>query len=91
MVYASAPAPQNTSKAEPVFSQVYSRWSWRVRRCAETQRFIWGPCWMTVEYVEYVDELVEDQIGKLTMHRTRRKRINRWLSKKGKFIWLLKR
>lgn len=86
-MYASALAQQNTSKAEPVFSQVYSRWSWRVRRCAETEKLIWGPCWMTVEYV---DELVEDQIGKLTMHRIRRTRINRWLSNEGRTLWLLK-
>jgi hypothetical protein len=52
--------------------------------------------------VEYVDELVEDQIGEITMsgswsmakiqtrNRTRRTRINRWLSNEGRTFWLLK-
>lgn len=71
-----------------VFSQCYRKWSLIPRRCIITGVWIWGPAWQTVEYR---DELVEDQIGQLTVHRLGRKRINRWLSNKGHMFWLLTR
>lgn len=92
MVYPAVPPPMtgpmdSTGPTGDVkLAVIYRRWSWRLRRCDITGKRIWGPAWMTVEYV---DQVIDNVFG--SSFRVRRVRINRWLSNEGRTFWLLKR